>query len=102
MDNKKRCYNSGKIGGLPYLKALNNFRKADEAIKNMGFVPVNPMYNGINPSYPWIIHMVVDILLLATCGNIYFQSNWESSRGSGIEFKIAKFLRMEIWFENKE
>ena len=36
MDKKrKKCYNSGKISGLPYLTAYNNFLAADKDIEAM-------------------------------------------------------------------
>lgn len=96
---QQKCYNSGKIGGLNYLVAYENFRKADEDIESMGFSPVNPIVKGLKPSRPYWMHMVADILLLAGCRHIYMQKNWKESRGAKIEYRVAKFLRIKIWFQ---
>lgn len=94
-----RCYNSGKIGGLPYLEAYNNFERADREIINMGFSPVNPIVMGLKPSRPYWMHIVYDILLLSSCGHIYLQRNWQESREARIEFRMAKFLGLQMWFQ---
>ena len=39
-------------------------------------------------------------LLLSRCGHIYLQQNWKSSRGARIEFRVAKFLGIQIWFQS--
>ena len=97
---KQKCYNSGKIGGMPYLKAFSNFYNADTEIKAMGLTPVNPMIKGLKASSPYWAHMIADILLLAGCRHIYMQSNWKDSRGAKIEYKVAKFLRIQIWYQD--
>lgn len=94
-----KCYNSGKIGGLSYLQAYKNFENADQEIAAMGFTPVNPIILGLKPSRPYWMHMVWDILLLSRCGHIYLQTNWKESRGARIEFRVAKFLGIQIWFQ---
>ena len=99
INRKTRCYNSGKIGELGYLTVVKNFEKADKDIASMGFTPVNPVNNGLSPKRTWILHMIVDILMLATCGNIYLQTNWRSSRGAKIEYRFAKVMGLNIWFE---
>lgn len=100
MEKKNiKCYNSGKIGGLSYLQAYKNFENADQEISAMGFTPVNPIILGLKPSRPYWMHMVWDILLLSRCGHIYLQQNWKSSRGARIEFRVAKFLGIQIWFQ---
>lgn len=96
----KKCYNSGKIGGLTYLEAYNNFERADREISGMGFTPINPIVLGLKPSRPYWLHIAYDILLLSRCGQIYMQRNWESSKGSRIEFNVAKFLGKQIWFQD--
>ena len=99
---KMRCYNSGQIGGIGYLTVISNFRKANEEITRMGLYPVSPLDNGLRPSRPWVLHMAVDILILASCGNAYFQKNWKKSRGARIEYWMAKFLGITIWFAENE
>lgn len=100
IPRKKRCYNSGKIGGFNYLYALRKFRDADNIIRMMGMHPVNPMNNGLKPSRPYWLHMAVDILMLATCGNIFLQKDWRQSRGARIECRIARFMGLTVWEED--
>lgn len=97
---KQKCYNSGKIGGLPFLLSYENFNQADMEITQMGFTPVNPIKQGLKPSAPYWAHMIADILLLAGCRHIYMQRNWKDSRGAKIEYKVAKFLRIQIWYQD--
>lgn len=100
MDKKKKCYNSGKITGLPYLTAYNNFLAADKKIRAMGYEPINPMEKQwLSPSAPWLLHMIVDVWHLLWCKAVYFQKNWADSRGARIEFQIALWLDKELMYE---
>lgn len=93
----RKCYNSGKISGLPYLTAYNNFSTADKEIRSMGFDPVNPMgERWLKPSAPWAAHMAVDLWKMLWCDAVYFQRNWEDSRGARIEFYVAMTLGKEM------
>lgn len=97
---RKKCYNSGKISGLPYLTAYNNFLSADRMIEAMGYRPVNPILESwLKPSAPWLLHMMVDVWKLLWCHAVYFQKNWEDSRGARIEFRVALFLNKEIIYQ---
>lgn len=95
------CYNSGPISSLTFITALNNFRAADNIIRDeLDMCPVNPMEVtwGLKPSNAWVIHMIKDILLLVMCRAVYFQQGWERSRGACIEYKVAKWLGKELYF----
>ena len=97
MEKKKKCYNSGKITGLPYLTAYNNFLEGDRKIRDLGYEPVNPMEKRwLKPSAPWIMHMIVDIWKMMRCDAVAFQDNWPESRGARIEFKTALYLGKKI------
>ena len=94
---RKKCYNSGKISGLPYLTAYNNFLAADKMIEAKGLDPVNPMKERwLRPSAPWILHMIVDVWKMLWCSTVYFQKNWQDSRGAKIEFYIALNLNKKM------
>lgn len=99
-DKRPKCYNSGKIGGLPYLEAYKNFEDADTEIAAMGMEPVNPIILGLKPSRPWWMHMVADIWMLLHCKHIYMQRNWQSSRGARIEFRVARWMGIGVWFQD--
>lgn len=100
MEKKKKitkCYNAGKISGLPYLEAFQKFARTDRIIReNLGYEPVNPMVHGIGADNPWWMHMVYDLWLMVRCQAVYFQPDWTQSRGARIEMKVARFLRKEI------
>jgi hypothetical protein len=97
MEKKKKCYNSGKISGLPYLVAYNNFLAADRRIEELGFESVNPMKEKwLKPSAPWICHMIVDIWKMLWCDTVYFQKNWTDSRGAQVEFYVALNLNKKM------
>lgn len=97
MKKRKRCYNSGKISGLPYLVAYNNFLAADRRIEELGFESVNPMKEKwLKPSAPWILHMIVDVWKMLWCNTVYFQKNWADSRGAQVEFYVALNLNKNM------
>lgn len=98
MANK--CYNSGKISGLNFMESYNNFKEADREIAKMGLIPVNPIIRGLKPSRPYLMRMIYDLFLLLQCSHIYMQSNWEQSRGARIEFRFARLLGKQIWFQS--
>ena len=97
---RKKCYNSGKISGLPYLTSYNNFLAADKEIETIGYHPVNPLAERwLKPSAPWLLHMIVDVWHLLWCKAVYFQKNWSDSRGARIEFQIALWLDKELIYQ---
>ena len=97
MEKRKRCYNSGKISGLPNLVAYNIFLAADRRIEELGFESVNPMKEKwLKPSAPWILHMIVDIWKMLWCNTVYFQKNWTDSRGAQVEFYVALNLNKNM------
>lgn len=101
MGKKRKCYNSGKISGLPYLTAYNNFLAADKQIEALGFEAVNPMKERwLKPSAPWLLHMIVDVWKMLWCDAVYFQKNWEDSRGARIEFQIALQLNKGMIYQS--
>lgn len=95
----KRIYISGKISGLDIEAARAKFKRAEDYCNSQGKKAVNPM----NIKYPiklsWFIYMTIDILLLLTCNEIYLQRDWIDSKGSKIEYNIAKFLQYQIIIE---
>lgn len=98
--DKQKCYNSGKISGLSYLEAYNNFLEADSEIALRGYTSVNPMKEcWLKPSAPWLLHMVVDVWKMLGCKAVFFQRNWAESRGACIEFQIALALGKDLIYQ---
>ena len=97
---KNRIYISGKITDIDLKRAWMNFLKVEIDYTRMGIPVVNPMskryfFNRMG-KLPWIVYMFFDIILLLGCRGIYLQPNWEDSKGSRMEYKIAKLLRFTI------
>ena len=96
----RNCYNSGKITGNA--DAYKAFLRADFDIIDKGFNPINPIKCGLPKSFPWLLHMVVDILILVfTCRYAYFQSNWKESRGARIEHFVCKLFFIKRFYQPK-
>lgn len=93
---KKKCYISGRISGLPRMETERNFSSSVLQLVREGYIPVNPMNNGMPRWMPWIIHMVVDIITIISCPTVALQPNWKQSQGARIEHRIAVWLGKEI------
>lgn len=101
---KKIIYISGKITGCHDFQI--NFNKAHQDL--LTWYPdakiVNPtlICAHLNPVlHKWEDYMLVDIEHLFKCNTIYMLEGWESSKGAGIEYDIAKRLNMEFRYEHK-
>jgi hypothetical protein len=98
----KKLYIAGKITGLVYEEALNAFNAAENAVRDLGYTPVNPMrengLDGDGNEHPWVEYMKRDIPHLLRCDGIYLLANWESSKGANLEKQIAEALGMEVIF----
>ena len=97
----KRCYNSGPISTKSWDDAYHAFRESDELISTcLHMKPVNPLTTWALPRHaPWICHMIKDIMLMLTCSAVFFQKDWEQSKGARVEFNFARALGMRVIFE---
>ena len=91
-----KVYISGKISGMPLKTAKKKFSKSEEYLKKQGYFPVNPIGTG---ERTWKEYLIEDIALLFDCDAIYMQKDWGQSRGSRIEYEVAKELGLLIMFE---
>lgn len=85
---KYRWYISGRISGLPYAEAWENFLKAERAIYELGGIPENPLRFCL-PRWSWHRCMTLCIIKLLLCRRVAMQPNWKKSRGARIERRIA-------------
>lgn len=93
-------YISGKISGLDLDVAKMNFESA--RMKLHPQICITPFE--IEPMFGWSVwacHMFSDVWELCRCDAIYMMSNWEDSKGAKIELKIAKILRLKIYYEKR-
>lgn len=86
---KMKIYIAGKITGIPFSEAKNNFDSAKELIEKWGFEAVSPLdYGDENKS--WVDNMLILLPILNTCDGIYLLDNWDESDGARIEKKFAE------------
>lgn len=98
---KKKIYISGQISGLTRPEYVANFLEAARLLNAQGYDVVNPLFNGVDATQPWQVHMKADIKLLLDCDAIYMLPNWEVSNGATLEREIAKTLGLEIVYERQ-
>jgi hypothetical protein len=88
-------YISGKISGLDYKHALNNFNNAEKKLNEQGYNVINPMkVIPFDPDKEWIDYMELALDLMVDCDSIFSMPNWESSDGARIEKKFSKVLHL--------
>ena len=96
-----KIYISGKITGLPIKAVTKKFKETQNILESKGFQVVNPfeLNKNIKKSMPtWMDYMINDISYLFDCDAIYMIENWGQSKGSRIEYAIAKELNLKIYF----
>lgn len=96
----KKVYISGKITGIDNHAEL--FSSAELELKSMGFHPINPVTINHEHDKSWESYMKEDIKALCDCTGIYMLRNWKKSTGAKIEYKIAMWLGMDIYFQPKK
>lgn len=97
-DLPKRVYISGAISGRNKGATAHKFAQAERYITALGFVPVNPLKNGLPATATWEQHMKKDIALLGTCSRVLMLSDWEESKGARQELKEAIKQNKKITF----
>lgn len=90
----KRIYLAGPMTGHD-----NDNRDAFNAeaarLRALGFVVINPAeLNEAFPNRPYVWYMKRDIQEMVTCDAVALLANWYSSRGTNIEYKLARDLEM--------
>lgn len=92
---KRKIYLAGKITGLSFVEAYQNFCDQEHQMVGMGHT-VNPMKK-CRYDWSWIRCMMVCVYyLLFHCNRISVQDNWKQSRGAKIEVIVAILTRKEF------
>lgn len=97
----QKIYISGKITGMVD-EAKILFEQAEIKLKEMGFHPINPMNLSSEHDKSWDSYMKQCIKAMCDCDSIYMLENWRTSKGAGLEFFLAKKLKMDIIYESKK
>ena len=97
-----KIYISGKISGLALEVAEKNFEIAEQKIKEIGHIPVNPMkLHDYKPELTWHDYMSADLAALVYCDAILMLENWEDSRGAKVEKALAEALNLKVYLSLK-
>lgn len=91
-----KVYISGKVSGME-VEATKLFKKAEEDIKALGLIPVNPMTLNHIHDKSWSSYMKEDLKALLECDAIYLLPNWNQSKGAAIEHNIAVWLGIKVY-----
>ena len=76
-----KVYISAPVTGRPLGERKEFFAMVAKNLKNMGFVPVNPMTNGVPPTASHATHMKADLKLLLT--SAYYVQALDSVNSAG-------------------
>ena len=94
--SRARVYISGPIAHYDLQERRETFAKAKKRLRHMGYLPVNPMDNGLPQPGDWRQHMRADIRNLLRCQYIYFLPDWQYSKGCRLEFDVAMSCGIKV------
>ena len=95
----QKCYNAGKIGGLPETEYSQKFEQARAEISGMGHAPHCPTQLPHNHERTWLDYMREDLTELLKCDVVYAQKDWQDSRGATIEVNLAIALGIPVIYQ---
>ena len=95
---KKRVYISGPISGYDMEERHEAFGRVAEMLKDLGYLPISPMNNGLPDDSSREEHMMVDLAMLMTCEYIYQMRGWTESKGAVLETLVARQRRDQPGF----
>lgn len=94
-----KVYIVGAVTGIDPEAVRAKFKAAEERLKGMGFVPVNPI-NHVEEGTPWVDAMKICIPLLLSCDAVFKLPDYQYSKGSWLELIIARNLEMNEFVDS--
>jgi hypothetical protein len=98
MSDPLTVYISGRVTGKPRELTLAKFDKAAKLLYASNHNPINPMLL-TEPGCSQKEAMKKLIPFLLDCDAIMMLEDWEYSEGSMIELQLAKYVGLQILFE---
>jgi hypothetical protein len=95
----RTIYVSGAITGVPSYR--DHFTAAANRLDALGWLVVNPAELDLGPGATWQAYMKLCIPMLCPCDAIEMLPNWELSRGSREERRIAKMLGIPVQYADE-
>jgi hypothetical protein len=97
-----KIYISGKITGLDIKDAEAKFEAAENYVRELGYIPVNPMkLLPYAPELTWHDYMAEDIKHLLKCDAILMLPCWTDSKGAKLEYAIADHLDLQVFYREE-
>lgn len=93
---RARVYISGPIAHYDLDERKAVFKTAKKQLRKFGYLPVNPMDNGLPQPGDWRDHMRADIANLLRCQYIYFLPGWQYSKGCRLELDVAMSCGLKV------
>lgn len=93
---RARVYISGPIAHYDLEERKAVFKAAQKKLRKFGYLPVNPMDNGLPQPGDWREHMRADIANLLRCQYIYFLPGWQYSKGCRLELDVAMSCGLKV------
>lgn len=93
---RARVYISGPIAHHDIGERRDAFAEARRMLRRNGYLPINPMENGLPQPGDWHQHMRADIRNLLRCQYIYFLPGWQNSKGCRLEFDVAMSCGLQV------
>lgn len=87
----KKIYIAGAVSGIERTVVTAKFYEMERKLKEMGFVPVNPV-NLVPAISSWTDAMKICIKALVDCDGFVKLCDWEESKGAMIEVSLARNL----------
>lgn len=97
--NLGRCYISGPVSGRDINIVRARFERVADSLSRRGYLPINPLENGLPEHSPWEEHMAEDNTTLMRCNAVYMLGDWQTSHGARLEHAIAKRCGLHIVYE---
>lgn len=94
--SRARVYISGPIAHYDLDERRRVFAHAKRMLRREGYLPVNPMDNGLPQPGDWRMHMRADIRNLLRCQFIYFLPDWQLSKGCRLELDVAASCGIKV------
>lgn len=98
--SKKKVYISGPISGHNIEDRRKAFEEVAVMLDKKGYLPINPMWNGLAADAPSIHHMRKDLKFLNYCDAIYLMKGWNHSAGCHTEVMNATAIGLTFMFED--
>jgi len=97
-----KIYISGQISNIPYEHAKEKFKWTKTFLIHKGYTVVSPIdITKYEDGKKWESYMKECIHALMTCDAIYMLPCWANSKGAKMEYRIAKKLKMKIFYKGE-